>query len=150
MAAVVNEAVVEQAASAEDFLGGQELRAAGAVSGTAAAYGGVGGFVLDDGRQYDVWVGIQGRALVGECDCPVAGTGALCAHGAALALDAVAAGLRWTPAPGGPADDELAGLTLADKGRLLDALLREKPELRPVVGQLAAKPVAASGADDGG
>lgn len=134
MAAVVNEAAVEQAASPAGFLAGRELQSSGAVSGTAAAYGGVGGFVLDEGRQYDVWVGVQGRTLVGECDCPGAGPDTLCAHGAALALAAVGAGTRWTPAP---AADALAALSAAEKGHLLDALLHERPALVPLVQELA-------------
>lgn len=134
MAAVVTEAAVEQAASPADFLTGRKLRETGAVSGTAPAYGGVGGFVLDDGTQFDVWVGVQGRALAGECDCPVAGSGTLCAHGVALALDAVAAGIQWASAP---AADAIAGLAPEDKGRILDALLGERPELRAAAEELA-------------
>jgi uncharacterized Zn finger protein len=148
MAAVVTEAAVEHAASAADFLAGRELQSAGAVSAAAAAYGGVGGFVTDGGTQFDVWVGVQGRTLVGECDCPAASPDGLCVHGTALALDAVAAGIGWggsRPVAGGA----LGSLTPADKGRVLDALLRDSPELRSAAERLATALLDASPAGAG-
>jgi hypothetical protein len=149
MAAVVTEKSVEQAASPEALLAGRRLHASGAVSETAGAYAGAGGFVVDDtGTEFDVWVGVQNLRLVGECDClddaAPSASAQLCAHAVALALAAIDADISWAQAPSSQADaapDDpaaaLAALTAAEKGRLLDTLLRQRPELRPAAEELA-------------
>jgi hypothetical protein len=155
MAAVVTEKSVEQAASPEALLAGRRLYASGAVSETAGAYAGAGGFVVDDtGTEFDVWVGVQNLRLVGECDCPddaaPSVSAQLCAHAVALALAAIDADITWAPAPASQADDAdqaaaLAALTAAEKGCLLDTLLRQHPELRPAAEELAINLLAAPG-----
>jgi hypothetical protein len=155
MAAVVTEKSIERAAFPEALLAGRRLHASGAVSETAGAYAGAGGFVVDDtGTEFDVWVGVQNLRLVGECDCldgsAPSGSAQLCAHAVALALAAIDAGISWAPAPSSqaaPADPAaaLAALTAAEKGRLLDTLLRQRPELRPAAEELAMTLLDASG-----
>jgi uncharacterized Zn finger protein len=91
-----------------------------------------------------VWVGVAGRRLTAECDCADAAreSAALCVHAVALALEGIACGMPWAPAP--PQDAEgvdpaaaLAALDPAEKGRLLDALLEERPALLPDARRLA-------------
>lgn len=97
MAVSVDAAAVRAAAGGAEYAAGEELLAAGAVSGLEAGYGGVNADVAEAGEGWQVWAGVVGRELTGECDCPAAGGAALCRHAVAAALAAVRAGLTWTP-----------------------------------------------------
>jgi hypothetical protein len=142
MAAVVNETTVKTSTTSESFRAGQRLRDADTVSDTVAADGGASGSVTTDSGTYDVWVGVVDRRLTGECHCADARATPLCPHAVALALDAIASGLRWAPAPARDADtvdpqDAYGQLTAAEKGQVLESLLAERPGLRADVGRLA-------------
>jgi hypothetical protein len=142
MAAVVNETVVKTSTTSESFHAGQRLRDADTVLDTASADGGASGSVCTDSGTYDVWVGVVARRLTGECHCADAKATTLCPHAVAVALDAIASGLRWAPAPARDADtvdpqDAYGQLTVAEKGRVLESLLTERPGLRADVGRLA-------------
>jgi hypothetical protein len=74
---------------------GQELVAR--VGDVGSDRGGVTAVVADPGfGRADVWVGVVGGELVGECDCPVEG---LCAHAVALALAAPERGAAFSSIP---------------------------------------------------
>ncbi|MFE7748672.1 hypothetical protein [Streptomyces sp. NPDC057428] len=142
MAAVVNETAVKTSTTDESFRAGQRLRDADTVSDTVATDGGASGSVTTDSGTYDVWVGVVNRRLTGECHCADARVTTLCPHAVALALDAIASGLRWAPAPARDTDtvdpqNAYAQLTAAEKGQVLESLLAERPELRADVGRLA-------------
>jgi hypothetical protein len=142
MAAVVNETAVKMSTTSESFHAGQRLRDADTVLGTVSADGGASGSVTTDSGTYDVWVGVVDRRLICECDCADARGTTLCPHGVALALDAIASGLRWAPAPARDADtvdpqDAYGQLTAAEKGQVLESLLAEQPGLWADVGRLA-------------
>lgn len=142
MAAIVDETAVKTSTTSESFRTGQRLREAGTVSGTLAADGGASGSLITDSGTYDVWVGVVDRRLTGECHCADARGSTLCPHAVALALDAIASNLRWAPAPARDADtvdpqDAYGQLTAAEKGRVLESLLAERPELQADVGRLA-------------
>lgn len=105
MAAVVNETTVKTSTTSESFSAGRQLRDADMVSDTvAAADGGASGSVTTDSGTYDVWVGVVDRRLTGECHCADASAATLCPHAVALALNAIACGLPWAPAPARDAD----------------------------------------------
>lgn len=135
MAAKVTVQVVESASPPAALAVGRRWQEGGAVRDAAPAYGGCGGFVIDDsGVEHDVWVGVVDRRLTGECDCADADGDALCAHAAAVALEAVAEGMDWAPAPRRDTDGAdpaaaLVALSAAEKGSVLDALLAERPDL---------------------
>ncbi|WP_234383205.1 hypothetical protein [Streptomyces dysideae] len=142
MAAVVNERTVKTSTTSESFSAGQRLRDADTISDTVAADGGASGSVTTDSGTYDVWVGVVDRRLTGECHCADASAATLCPHAVALALNAIACGLRWAPAPARDADavdpqGAYGQLTAAEKGQVLEALLAERPGLRADVGRLA-------------
>lgn len=142
MAAIVNVTAVKTSTTSESFRAGQRLRDADAVSDTVSADGGASGSVATDSGTYDVWVGVVNRLLTGECHCADAEVTTLCLHAVALALDAIASGLRWAPAPVRDADtvDPQAvygQLTATEKGQVLECLLAERPGLRADVGRLA-------------
>ncbi|HEY5985505.1 MAG TPA: hypothetical protein VIV12_03835 [Streptosporangiaceae bacterium] len=117
MAAIVTAQTVELAAHAGCFAPGRALHGAGSVTGVEPEDFGVSGSVSDADKDFDVWVGIRHRMLVGECDCPDADPQAsseeglaalaggraeatgLCAHAVAVALAAIEHGLPWAPSP---------------------------------------------------
>lgn len=148
MAAKVTEQVVESATTSAALAEGRRWQEAGAVREAAPAYGGCGAFVTDhSGVEHDVWVGVVDRRLTGECDCPDADGSVLCAHAAAVALEAVARGMPWAPAPcrdtdGADPAAALAALDAAEKGSVLDVLLAERPDLLPDARALAVSLLA--------
>lgn len=129
MAAIVTSQTLELAARAGCFERGGALHSAGRVTEVEPSYFGATGFVQDGDAEYDVWVGIRHRLLVGECDCPDADPEAsleehlmavaagraeaagLCAHAVAVALAAIDARLPWanSPAPDMPSADHGSG-----------------------------------------
>ncbi|WP_431681297.1 hypothetical protein [Kitasatospora sp. KL5] len=90
---------VRSAASAKAYRGGEKLLAASAVKRLEPGYGGANADVADGTQTWQVWVGVVGRALTGECDCLDAHTGALCPHTVAVALAAVQAQFPWIALP---------------------------------------------------
>ncbi|MGW4030986.1 hypothetical protein ACWEFL_16990 [Streptomyces sp. NPDC004838] len=142
MAAVVNEPVVKASTTSDFFRAGERLRDADTVSDSVADDGGTSGSVTTNEGKYDVWVGVVNHRLTGECRCTDARATTLCPHAVALALDAIASGFRWAPAPARDADtvdpqDAYGQLTVAEKGRVLESLLAEQPGLQADVGRLA-------------
>ncbi|QMU77688.1 hypothetical protein GXW83_20330 [Streptacidiphilus sp. PB12-B1b] len=102
MALSVTNETVRAAASAAAFTDGERLLAADAVGHLESGYGGVNADVADPaggGPAWQVWVGVNDRALTGECDCGTAAPPSLCAHAVAAALAALSAGTSWAPAP---------------------------------------------------
>ena len=100
MALSVTTETVRAAASADAYRDGERLRDRAAVDHLESGYGGLNADVADGGTTWQVWVGVNDRALSGECDCGTAPPGALCAHAVAAALAAVDAGTAWPTAPG--------------------------------------------------
>jgi hypothetical protein len=117
MVAVVTAQTVELAAHSGCFDTGRALQGAGSVTDVEPADFGVSGFVADADEDFDVWVGIRHRMIVGECECPDADpqgsseeslaavaegraeAAGLCAHAVAVALAGIEHGLPWAPAP---------------------------------------------------
>jgi uncharacterized Zn finger protein len=150
MAVSVDAAAVRAAAGGAEYAAGEELLAAGAVSGLEAGYGGVNADVAEAGAGWQVWAGVVGRELTGECDCPAAGAAALCRHAVAAALAAVRAGLTWTALAedeDGAADPEERRLrALAERlpaGELVALLVRQALRDDAVAAELEAAAVGA-------
>ncbi|MBC3840011.1 hypothetical protein GXW82_06825 [Streptacidiphilus sp. 4-A2] len=148
---------VRAAAAADAYRDGERLFDAAAVDHLESGYGGLNADVTDEDTAWQVWVGVNGRTLTGECDCPQARPEVLCAHGVATALAAVAAGISWPSAvaaeagaPQGLAESRflaLAGTLGAERLAALVArhAVRDRllaTELEVATGQLGA-PVGA-------
>lgn len=120
MALRVTTETVRAAASADAYRDGERLRSSAAVDQLESGYGGLNADVTDGDQLWQVWVGVNDRALNGECDCGGAPPRLLCAHAVATALVAVDAGATWPSAPPGSPDDtpqdpaELRFLALAE------------------------------------
>jgi uncharacterized Zn finger protein len=122
MALSVTTDTVRAAAPADAYRDGEHLRDSAAVDHLESGYGGLNADVTDGDGTWQVWVGVDGRTLTGECDCAdlPPGPGVLCAHGVAAALTAVAAGTAWPsasrtdPDETRPDPDELRFLALAE------------------------------------
>ncbi|WP_157538053.1 hypothetical protein [Kitasatospora azatica] len=99
MAVSIMTDTIRAAASVGVFSGGEDLLAAGAVRGVEPGYGGVNADVADGKQSWQVWVGVVGGVLTGECDCRDALAAALCPHTVAAALAGVRVGLTWTSLP---------------------------------------------------
>ena len=124
MALSVTTDSVRAGSTAAAFHDGGRLLAADAVDNLESGYGGVNADVTDGDTTWQVWVGVNDRALTGECDCAEARPESLCPHAVATALAALDAGTSWATSPGAAADgpppdpEELRFLALA---RTLDA-----------------------------
>ncbi|QMU71030.1 hypothetical protein [Streptacidiphilus sp. P02-A3a] len=145
---------VRAATSADAYREGERLRHSAAVDHLESGYGGLNADVTDGDRLWQVWVGVNDRALSGECDCGGAPPRSLCAHAVATALAAVDAGTSWPSAPPSSPDDtpqdpaELRFLALAetlDPARLAALVARHAArdrllavDLEVVTGQLGA------------
>ncbi len=120
MALSVTTETVRAAASADAYHDGERLRHAAAVDHLESGYGGLNADVTDGDQLWQVWVGVNDRALNGECDCGGAPPRLLCAHAVATALTAVDTGTNWPTAPPSSPDDtprdpaELRFLALAE------------------------------------
>jgi hypothetical protein len=146
MALSVTTQTVRAGATAAAFTDGGRLLAADAVASLESGYGGVNADVTDDGTTWQVWVGVNDRALTGECDCATAAPASLCAHAVATALAALEAGTSWVPVPrpepqAPPRDPaELRLLALAetlDAGRLAELVARHAVHDRLLATDLA-------------
>ncbi|MEU6974046.1 hypothetical protein AB0A71_41290 [Kitasatospora aureofaciens] len=99
MAVSIATDTVRAAASAQAYCGGEKLLTAGAVRNLEPGFGGANADVVDGTQTWQVWVGVVGRALAGECDCPDSRPTVLCPHTVAAALAAVRAGFTWKALP---------------------------------------------------
>ncbi|MGF1425624.1 hypothetical protein [Kitasatospora sp. LaBMicrA B282] len=85
---------IRAATSARVFRGGESLLAAGVVRGLEPGCGGVNADVADGSQSWQVWVGVVGGVLTGECDCRDARVAAMCPHTVAAALAGVPCRVR--------------------------------------------------------
>ncbi|MFH9355504.1 hypothetical protein [Kitasatospora sp. NPDC017646] len=99
MAVSIATDTVRAAASAKAYSGGEKLLTAGAVRNLEPGFGGANADVVDGTQTWQVWVGVVGRALTGECDCPDSRPTVLCPHTIAATLAAVRAGFTWNALP---------------------------------------------------
>ncbi|MEV7189403.1 hypothetical protein [Kitasatospora sp. NPDC093102] len=95
MAVSIATDTVRAAASVKAYRSGEKLLTAGSVRNLEPGFGGANADVVDGTRTWQVWVGVVGRALTGECDCPDSRPTVLCPHTIAAALAAVRAGFTW-------------------------------------------------------
>jgi uncharacterized Zn finger protein len=90
---------IRAAAPGGVFRDGEDLLAAGAVRGLEPGYGGANADVADGSESWQVWVGVVGGVLTGECDCRDVPAAALCPHAVAVALAGARAGFTWSALP---------------------------------------------------
>lgn len=79
MAVRIDEAAIKNSIDAEGFRAAEDLLAAGLPDGIAEVGGGASARVeTGNGIRYDVWVGVVGGQLAGQCGC--ADPEELCVH----------------------------------------------------------------------